>query len=227
MLNYTTNTIFINSNGNYYNIFHNGITHHANFFGNDYLPHNISSIKVSKEDMDIYGSEHDAKYFYVSISALNSFNNILNFLKNNDIYDNTKIIIVSDHATPVDSSLFTNKKLDFARGINALLMFKDFNVRGELKTDTNFMTIADTPYLATKHIPNIKNPFNNKLITNDYKTNGANIILFNSWYIQNQKYNRYDFDILYNVKNNIFDINNWKKFVVDWKTKESKEIELK
>ena len=31
----------------------------------------------------------------------------------------------------------------------------------------------------------------------------------------------------YNVKNNIFDINNWKKFVVDWKTKESKEIELK
>ena len=227
LLNYTTNTIFINSNGNYYNIFHNGITHHANFFGNDYLPHNISSIKVSKEDMDIYGSEHDAKYFYVSISALNSFNNILNFLKNNDIYDNTKIIIVSDHATPVDSSLFTNKNLDFARGINALLMFKDFNVRGELKTDTNFMTIADTPYLATKHIPNIKNPFNNKLITNDYKTNGANIILFNSWYIQNQKYNRYDFDILYNVKNNIFDINNWKKFVVDWKTKETKEIELK
>ena len=78
LLNYTTNTIFINSNGNYYNIFHNGITHHANFFGNDYLPHNISSIKVSKEDMDIYGSEHNAKYFYVSISALNSFNNILN-----------------------------------------------------------------------------------------------------------------------------------------------------
>ena len=34
-------------------------------------------VKVSKEDMDIYGSEHDAKYFYVSISALNSFNNIL------------------------------------------------------------------------------------------------------------------------------------------------------
>ena len=61
---------------------------------------------------------------------------------------------------------------------------------------------------------------------NNYKTNGANIILFNSWYIQNQKYNRYDFDILYNVKNNIFDINNWKKFEINWKTKESKEIEL-
>ena len=158
---------------------------------------------------------------------MNSFNNILNFLKNNNIYDNTKIIIVSDHATPVDSSLFTNKNLDFARGINALLMFKDFNVRGELKTDTNFMTIADTPYLATKHIPNIKNPFNNKLITNDYKTNGAYIIMPNSLEPSQQFSNRYNFNVYYHVKDNIFDINNWKKFVVDWRTKESKEIKLK
>ena len=227
LLNYTTNIISINSNGNYYNILHNEITHYANFFSDGYLPHSASSIKVSKEDMDIYGSEHNAKYFYVSMSALNSFNSILNFLKYNNIYDNTKIILVSDHATPVDSSLFTNKNLDFARGVNALLMYKDFNAKGELKIDSNFMTIADVPFLATKHIPNIKNPFNNKLITNDYKTNGANIILFNSWLIQNQKHNRYNFDILYNVKSNIFDINNWKKFVVDWKTKEAKEIELK
>ena len=37
----------------------------------------------------------------------------------------------------------------------------------------------------------------------------------------------YNFNVYYHVKDNIFDINNWKKFVVDWKTKETKKIELK
>ena len=39
--------------------------------------------------------------------------------------------------------------------------------------------------------------------------------------------NRYNFNQYYYVKNNIFDINNWKKFEINWKTKESKEIKLK
>ena len=37
----------------------------------------------------------------------------------------------------------------------------------------------------------------------------------------------YAFDTFYVIKDDIFDINNWKKFEIDWKTKESKEIELK
>ncbi|WP_275041448.1 hypothetical protein [Brachyspira hyodysenteriae] len=37
----------------------------------------------------------------------------------------------------------------------------------------------------------------------------------------------YNFNYFYYVKNNIFDSNNWKKFEMDWNTKESKEIELK
>ena len=39
--------------------------------------------------------------------------------------------------------------------------------------------------------------------------------------------NRYNFNQYYCVKDNIFDINNWKKFQINWKTKESKEIKLK
>ena len=227
LLNYTTNIINISEYGNYYNILHNDITHNPNFFGYDYLPHNPSMAAVTKEDVDIYGDTVSPRFLYVSVSSLNIMLNIIDFLKRNNIYDNTKIILVSDHATPVKSSSFKGKGLDFACDVNALLMYKDFNSNGELKIDTNFMTVADVPYLATKHIPNIKNPFNGKIITNDYKTNGANIIVFNSWLIDKQPTNRYYFDIFYNVKDNIFDINNWKKFYIDWNTKESKEIELK
>ncbi|WP_346678045.1 hypothetical protein [uncultured Brachyspira sp.] len=53
------------------------------------------------------------------------------------------------------------------------------------------------------------------------------MIGLNSWKIYEQFSNRYNFSQYYYVKYNIFDINNWKKFVVDWKTKETKEIELK
>ena len=160
---------------------------------------------------------------YQNLFMKNIINIQQNLIKNN-IYDNTKIIIVSDHAAGLNSTVF-NEDIKFVKGYNALLMYKDFNSKGEIKIDTNFMTIADTPYLATKHIPNIKNPFNNKLITNDYKTNGAYILMpVND--LSKQFSNRYNFNQYYYVKDNIFDINNWKKFEINWKTKESKEIKL-
>lgn len=80
--------------------------------------------------------------------------------------------------------------------------------------------------MATKHLDKAKNPFTKKIITNDYKTNVMYLIELNSFMPDTQFRNRYDFDCYYNVKDNIFDINNWKKFEINWKTKESKEIEL-
>ena len=100
-------------------------------------------------------------------------------------------------------------------------------IDSEIKIDTNFMTIADTPYLATKHLDKAKNPFTKNIITNGYKDNGVYLIIVNSWRAQGQFSNRYNFNQYYYVKDNIFDINNWKKFQINWKTKETKEIELK
>ncbi|TXJ48884.1 hypothetical protein [Brachyspira aalborgi] len=134
--------------------------------------------------------------------------------------------MVADHGVYVNyGHFFGNYGLKI--GFNPLLAFKDLHTQGNIKIDSNFMTIADAPFLATKHIPNIKNPFNNKLITNDYKTNGANIIHLNSWKVDDQFSNAYNFNVYYHVKDNIFDINNWKKFQINCKTKETKEIELK
>lgn len=151
----------------------------------------------------------------------------INFLKENQVYDNTKIIVVSDHGRKVNTEFFTNENMKFATWYNALLLYKDFNSKGNIEINTNFMTIADTPYLTVKHIDGVKNTFNNKLITNDYKTNGMYIIELNDWEIKSQLKYSYNFNYFYYVKNNIFDSNNWKKFEMDWNTKESKEIELK
>ncbi|WP_300743932.1 hypothetical protein [uncultured Brachyspira sp.] len=114
---------------------------------------------MSDEDYKIYKDHNCARYFYVTVSALNCISNYISYLKENNVYDNTKIILVSDHATPIKSSLFKNDDLEFATGVNAVLIYKDFNSRGEVKIDTNFSTIADLHYLATKHIENVINFF--------------------------------------------------------------------
>ena len=226
LLLYTKDFTTIENNGNYYNALHNGITHYPTFFDSNYKPISGKETDINIKDYNFYKDEFSIKHLYANGASIECMLSFIEFLKNNNIYDNTKIIIVSDHALYDINTSFNiaNTNLILIDPFNALLLHKDFNARGEIKIDTNFMTIADTPYLATKHIPNIKNPFNNKLITSDYKTNGAYIIMPNSLEPSQQFSNRYNFKEYYYVKDNIFDINNWKKFQIDWKTKESKEI---
>ena len=224
MLNYTKDFININDSGNYYNVINSDVTHEPYFFAPDFLPH-YKLEQVNKKDLDIYKYDYSVRHFYANVASMNILTNLINFLKENDIYDNTKIIIVSDHGGGVNTKAF-DKNIEFANWYNALLMYKDFNSKGEIKIETNFMTIADIPYLATKHISNIKNPFNNKLITNDYKTNGVFIIESIGVSPSEHFTNKFRFYNFYYVKDNIFDINNWKKFEINWETKENKEIEL-
>ncbi|MDA0079632.1 YidC/Oxa1 family membrane protein insertase [Brachyspira hyodysenteriae] len=226
MLSATKDFVNIKEDGNYYNIMHNMMTHEQQFFNSDYLP-GYSTTPIPEEDLYIYKDENSARHFYVNVSAINILIDFINFLKENQVYDNTKIIVVSDHGRKVNTEFFTNENMKFATWYNALLLYKDFNSKGNIEINTNFMTIADTPYLAVKHIDGVKNTFNDKLITNDYKTNGMYIIELNDWEIKSQLKYSYNFNYFYYVKNNIFDSNNWKKFEMDWNTKESKEIELK
>lgn len=225
MLLSTDYFINIKQSGNYYNSLYNMITHEPDFFSSDFLPY--SELKeVDNKDLIIYKDNNSVRHFYANIASINCITNFITYLKKNNIYDNTKIIIVSDHAAGLNSTVF-NEDIKFVKGYNALLMYKDFNSKGEIKIDTNFMTIADTPYLATKHLDKAKNPFTKNIITNGYKDNGVYLIIVNSWRAQGQFSNRYNFNQYYYVKDNIFDINNWKKFQINWKTKETKEIELK
>ncbi len=226
VLDSITNFININENGNYYNMIYNLTTHDPYYFNSDFLPHLIVK-DIDNKDLNMYGSEVNARFFYANVAAINSLIKIIKYLKYNNIYNNTKIIVVSDHGADVYNNYLYSNNLSFVAYINPILMFKDFNSEGNIKINTNFMTIADTPYLATKHIDNAVNPFNNKIITNDYKNNGVNIISVDSWKAEAQLTNSYNFNYYYFVKDNIFDKNNWKKFKIDWKNKESKQVELK
>ncbi|MEI0508094.1 YidC/Oxa1 family membrane protein insertase [Brachyspira intermedia] len=226
ILDSITNFMNINEDGNYYNMIYNLITHEPYTFSSDFLPHTVLQDFDDKYLLK-YKNELSVRHYFANVASINSLIKIIRYLKNNDVYDNTKIILISDHGGGLNTTAFTNDNFKFPTLFNALLMYKDFNSKGNIKIDTNFMTIADMPYLATKHIENAVNPFNNRIITNDYKNNGVNIVDIISWQVERQLSNSYNFNYYYYVKDNIFNINNWKKFQIDWKTKESKEIELK
>ncbi len=86
-----------------------------------------------------------------------------NWMKKNGVYDNTKIILVSDHGIhwwhfkgDVDNTL-PIKNIDIAKlGVSStmvkvmypLLLVKDYNKNGSLKKDMRFMSNADASYIA-------------------------------------------------------------------------------
>ena len=169
ILNSAKYMVNIVKNGNYYNSFYNMTTHDFfHFYSDDYLPSDDPK-SLNKDYLSIYKNEESVLIFNSNILALRSIIDFLKYLKENNIYDNTKIIIAADHGASVNTTVFSDKRIAV---VNPLLMYKDFNSNEEFKVDTNVMTISDVPYLATKHIPNIKNVFNDNVITNDLKTNG-------------------------------------------------------
>ena len=113
--------------------------------------------------------------FHVNTAMLLRIGEFLDYLKENNCYDNTRIILVSDHGNPADSGLFENNQgfLRTKEELQAVLFVKDFASNGPLVTDNTFMTNADTPVLALKDInddpinPFTKNPMKVKN-KNDY-----------------------------------------------------------
>jgi hypothetical protein len=137
-------------------------------------------------------------------------------LKKNDCYDNTRIIIVSDHGSgQIDANLaetdipVPNERRE---AYNPVLLVKDFNAHGELKTDLFFMTNADVPFIAARGIAESRNPFTGNLLENDQKKDGVHITI--NHLPQAYQHNKTTFKINKNewvhIHDNIFDEKNWK-----------------
>ena len=111
----------------------------------------------------------DYKHFYSNTEACILLGNYFDYLRMNNVYDNTRIIIVADHGQGLnnfDDLLVMDLGID-AEWYNPILMVKDFNQTG-FTTSNEFMTNADTPFLAVNGIfENPCNPFTNAPITDE------------------------------------------------------------
>ena len=158
-----------------------------------------------------------AGYYNNTISLL-ALARWFNYLKENGIYDNTRIIIVSDHGMGYgekategydDVSLVNNNKDNF----HPILLYKDFDASGGIETDMSFMTVADVPTLALEGIvENPTNPFTGNPINSDAKADGV-YITTDDIFMPYQSKSDYVFtvkeNLWYHVKDNIFVDSNW------------------
>jgi len=156
------------------------------------------------------------RYFHVNSAAYHRIGEWLEDLKKNHVYSNSRIIIVSDYGHNMNAKIAdTELPIPGERreAYNPLLLFKDFNSSGKLRTDMSFMTNADVPVLALDSVAKTINPFTEKSLRENPKTQGVYITNNHLW--QPFKHSKNTFNIDDNqwifVHDNIFDPNNWKK----------------
>src|SRR5574344_564518 len=101
----------------------------------DYTPAN----KITQRGTSPYSSEPHYDAIAASLKRLGTW---FEWMKANGVYDNTRIIIASDHGRNIKTGAFSKeKKLPFMREFcHPLLLVKDFNASGTLVTDNTFMT---------------------------------------------------------------------------------------
>lgn len=151
--------------------------------------------------------------YEVNMASCIRLGNWFDYLRENGVYDNTRIIIVADHGMSMgqfDDFMIPELGID-AEGFNPVLLVKDFGSTG-FTTSNEFMTNADTPFLALDGVvENPVNPFTGNPIVEADKT-GEQLIYVSD--IMNISENHgYQFEdpngFWVTVRDDISDRNNW------------------
>ncbi len=119
---------------------------------------------------------------YSKSAVLLKYAAFFDYLKEKNLYDNTRIIIVSDHGRSLKNHSINESGIELYNSrLTATLLVKDFNSNEPFKIDNSFMSNADTPYIATKDIINeAKNPFTGNAFKVDNKQEYIKIAVPNS-----------------------------------------------
>ncbi len=157
--------------------------------------------------------------YKIDLVTLKQTGEYIKFLKENEVFDNTKIIIVSDHGIGrKGEGNYKNERFDgFLKDhLNCVLLVKDFNSKGDFKTDNTFMTNADVPSIALRDIINEPvNPFTGNKIDSSLKKEGAIVTkcdLFMPYHSKSEYVFTVDNDDWVLVKDNIFADESWSHY---------------
>ena len=189
----------------------------------------VASENKEKQKATSYNfkSSEQIKKYNINMASYLKLGDYFDFLRKNDVFDNTRIIIVADHGhrntkngaeTVVGLKYFdfmTLKTNGFEFDVdsfNPLLLVKDF-YSNKLTTVPDFMTTADVPTLATREIiENPINPFTKNPISSDDKKNPQIVTCSLNYDIPQKDVPMLDLSDgkLLSVHDNIFNSENWR-----------------
>lgn len=175
VLHYLSELTDFTSEKNSFLLMTNNLTHDPGLL--EYPEYNFV-VGATDPGTNILGESDDYDKYHSNAAALIMMGRWLDYLRANDAYDNTRIVIVADHGDGIDHPDLNSFQKDTVAVYNPLLLYKDFASNGALKTNETFMTNADTPFLATRGlIEPLENPFTKKEISMSGKEDGAIIPL--------------------------------------------------
>ena len=160
----------------------------------------------------IVDTEEQMVLYHANVAALMKLGEWFDYLRECGVYDNTRIIIVSDHGRELGQFSdmdFSDEGLVDVEFFNPLLMVKDFNAKG-FSVSEEFRTNADTPTIAAEGIiSDPVNPFTGKKINSDPKAGELHILYSKDFDIRTNNGTKFNPGKWYAVKKSIFNKENW------------------
>jgi len=161
-------------------------------------------------------SELHYSHYEVDMATFIQLGKWFDYMRENGVYDNTRIILVSDHGRGLDQfdelKICCNDGKEFdLECFSHLLMVKDFDDKGFSESD-EFMTAGDVPTIAVADLfDKPENPFTGKIINNNEKNSQNQYLLTNSvWQIEKINGKQFFPGDWLTVHDNIWDKNNWR-----------------
>lgn len=162
----------------------------------------------------VLSDTNQMEHYHINMAAMIQLGNWFDYLRENNAFDNSRIIIVADHGRDLD--LFDRKlgdsRYDDLNFFYPLLLVKDFDSQ-EFSVDERFMTNADTPILAFSGlIDNPINPFTGKEINDLQKLEPVQYVgATTDWHISTNNGTKYREMTWFSTENSMLDTGRWKK----------------
>ena len=192
----------------------NDMTHDFTLLREDYSFGTIDSVHPAAGTGNY---QQNTAAYHVNVASYLLIDKVIAALKENGAYDNTRIIIISDHGYAVDLPAFK----DFDNGtdaasFNPLLLVKDFGATGEPVTDESFVTNAELVNLVRYDIGEVSdtNPYTGEKFLSAKDFESFNVYRMDNWWTEDyQKDYKYPIKdkVAYNIKQNIFVEKNWNR----------------
>lgn len=141
---------------------------------------------VDGKKLEMNNSNH-MMHYQVNMATFIQLGKWFDYMRKNEVYDNTRIILVADHGRNLGH--FEELILDDGSNENfnvefyyPLLMIKDFNSE-EYQESDEFMTNADVPIMAMNGLVNTPiNPYTGKVLDNNVKKGDKHFVIASSEY---------------------------------------------
>ncbi|UCC13257.1 MAG: hypothetical protein JSW21_07460 [Gammaproteobacteria bacterium] len=160
-----------------------------------------------------------ASFAAESRCALQEIGLLLDRMKKAGAYDNTKIVIVSDHGNWTDTTTFSPDFEDFVPSgyqgrispgvIQGLLLVKDFGATGALTRSDLFLSNADVPAIVCAAIESCPGVTPDPIAKND--SDRTLTVTTTEYPIDIASTGQFTIKDQYEVNHSIFDYRNWKK----------------